>query len=749
MCSPFSGNKRILLIFVLFMSLICAYHCFHVEPIQCNVSLTDSCPASLYFVPKIPKSLKETAALFHVNSNLVNKTVDGFVIAVSCSCPADHDEFIWHMDYTVQPGDTWELVSSKFGSFVMEKPEKVLIAEQTITLDLLCGCYESMEILTYRVEARDTLYTICSRFKANIEKTAKLNRLVNLGLIHAGDILFIPGPDLQEAMQNGQAEMLQQMKDLFTAITQDQVYASSFLPSLVSSEELSVTMLNVPLLLTHSIFCAPVTCPKEAQDLILVFAFETSIPMAKFSLFLHENLWTGHLENLILLDNEDSKAREISKSRFHIILGAIVAAAAVVLFLVTILFWIFHHKRKGSEQSKASVGDFKCSACCLTLFPSDKKSKESVLPLFNSDKAAVFPYNEVCDATSNFSLSQKIGQGSYGSVYLGTLRGTDVAIKQMKNTKSKEFLTELNILCRVHHTNLIGLIGYAAGGDSLFLVYEFAQNGALSFHLHNPSVKGYGPLSWTRRVQIALDAAKGLEYIHVHTRPFYVHRDVKTSNILLDTNFRAKIGDFGLVKLLEHSPEVGTAASRIVGTFGYLAPEYVRDGCVTTKSDVYSYGVVLMELLTGQPALSRDARPGNAQYIEYRSVVEYMLSAFEDKNDPMAQLTRCIDPSLTHYHKDSLFQTVLDALLFRNEDAIENACSLIMGDDLGELHQIRGSKSQLPYGLVDVDAYPCERSHRVGGHGIFITAPSKGKWEIDEELLRWKLEPAAAAAAGT
>lgn len=270
----------------------------------------------------------------------------------------------------------------------------------------------------------------------------------------------------------------------------------------------------------------------------------------------------------------------------------------------------------------------------------------------------MFSYNEVRDATSNFSTSLKIGQGSYGSVYLGKLRGKNAAIKQMKNTKSKEFSSELKILCKVH-SNLIELIGYAAGGDSLFLVYEYAQNGALSDHLHWPSVKGKKPLAWTTRVQIALDAAKGLEYIHQYTKPYYVHRDVKTSNILLDSNFRAKIADFGLVKLLEHSPEIAAAASRIVGTFGYLAPEYVRDGCVTTKSDVYAFGVVLMELITGQQALSRDANPGNNQYTEHRSLVDYMLAVFNDTKDFMAKLTECLDPNLTRYHKDSMLQMAL------------------------------------------------------------------------------------------
>ncbi|XVE71168.1 hypothetical protein DITRI_Ditri10aG0128900 [Diplodiscus trichospermus] len=173
-------------------------------------------------------------------------------------------------------------------------------------------------------------------------------------------------------------------------------------------------------------------------------------------------------------------------------------------------------------------------------------------------------------------------QGSYGSVYLGKLKGTDVAIKQLKNTKSKEFISEINILCKVLPSNLIELIGYAAGGHSLFLVYEFAQNGALSDHLHGSTAKEICD-SFKRPtivLSIVRDAAKGLECIHKHTKPYYVHQDVKTSNILLDSNFRANIADFGLVKLLEHSPEVGAAASRIVGTFGYLARR-------TTENDTY------------------------------------------------------------------------------------------------------------------------------------------------------------------
>eukprot|EP01018_Ginkgo_biloba_P013951 Gb_30505 [translate_table: standard] len=225
---------------------------------------------------------------------------------------------------------------------------------------------------------------------------------------------------------------------------------------------------------------------------------------------------------------------------------------------------------------------------------------------FESEKPIVFMYDEILAATDNFGESKKIGKGSYGSVYLGNLRDKEVAIKQMINTKSKEFLAELKVLCKVHHTNLVELIGYSVGGEHLFLIYEFAKNGALSDHLHDPITKGYQPLSWISRVQIALDSAKGLEYIHENTKPRFIHRDVKTSNILLDVDLRAKIADFGLAKLSEHSTEGGMMTG-VVGTFGYLAPEYVRDGHATTKSDVYAFGVVLMELITGQEALRKSA----------------------------------------------------------------------------------------------------------------------------------------------
>lgn len=179
---------------VIFTSLACFSHCFHVNSIACNASSTKSCPAFLYYVPKEPKTIEETTSLFHVNSNSINSTLSGFAIVVSCGCPDNHDEFTYHVEYTVQPGDTWKVISSKFGFLVVEKPDKALIPSLNITLDILCGCSANMEILTYKIESGDTLFTICARFDANVEKTEKLNKLENRDLIFAGEVLYIPEP---------------------------------------------------------------------------------------------------------------------------------------------------------------------------------------------------------------------------------------------------------------------------------------------------------------------------------------------------------------------------------------------------------------------------------------------------------------------------------------------------------------------------------------------------------------------------
>ncbi|KAK3016802.1 hypothetical protein RJ639_006068, partial [Escallonia herrerae] len=182
------------------------------------------------------------------------------------------------------------------------------------------------------------------------------------------------------------------------------------------------------------------------------------------------------------------------------------------------------------------------------------------------DQSVEFSYEELVNATDDFSLSNKIGQGGFGAVYYAELRGEKAAIKKMDMRASREFLAELKVLTHVHHLNLVRLIGYCVEG-SLFLVYEFIENGNLNQQLR---ASGREPLPWSARVQIALDSARGLEYIHEHMVPVFIHRDIKPANILIDKNFHAKVADFGLTKLIE----VGSASlmARLVGTFGYMPP---------------------------------------------------------------------------------------------------------------------------------------------------------------------------------
>lgn len=293
--------------------------------------------------------------------------------------------------------------------------------------------------------------------------------------------------------------------------------------------------------------------------------------------------------------------------------------------------------------------------------------------VFDREKPIVFTHEEILISTDSFSDANLLGHGTYGSVYYGVLREQEVAIKRMMATKTKEFIVEMKVLCKVHHASLVELIGYAAGKDELFLVYEYSQNGSLKNHLHDPERKGCSSLSWIFRVQIALDAARGLEYIHEHTKDHYVHRDIKSSNILLDGSFRAKISDFGLAKLVVKSNDAEASVTKVVGTFGYLAPEYLRDGLATTKSDVYAFGVVLFELISGKEAITRAEGMGASSNSERCSLASVMLAAVRKcpNSTYMGNLKDCIDHNLRDlYPYDCAYKMAMLAKQCVDEDPV-------------------------------------------------------------------------------
>ncbi|KAI3449340.1 hypothetical protein Pfo_006005 [Paulownia fortunei] len=233
------------------------------------------------------------------------------------------------------------------------------------------------------------------------------------------------------------------------------------------------------------------------------------------------------------------------------------------------------------------------------------------------------PVDELKEVTSNFSTDSLIGEGSYGRVYYGVLKnGRAAAIKKLDASKQPddEFLAQVSMVSRLKHENFVELLGYCVDGNQRILAYEFASNGSLHDILHGrKGVKGAQPgpvLSWAQRVKIAVGAAKGLEYLHEKAEPHIIHRDIKSSNVLIFDDDVAKIGDFDLSN---QAPDMAARlhSTRVLGTFGYHAPEYAMTGQLNSKSDVYSFGVVLLELLTGRKPVDHTLPRGQQSLVTW------------------------------------------------------------------------------------------------------------------------------------
>ncbi|KAK9084429.1 hypothetical protein Scep_030900 [Stephania cephalantha] len=220
-----------------------------------------------------------------------------------------------------------------------------------------------------------------------------------------------------------------------------------------------------------------------------------------------------------------------------------------------------------------------------------------------------FTLRDLDQATNRFSKENVIGEGGYGIVYRGHLiNGTPVAVKKLLNNlgqAEKEFRVEVEAIGHVRHKNLVRLLGYCMEGTHRMLVYEYVNNGNLEQWLHG-AMRQHGYLTWEARLKVLLGTAKALAYLHEAIEPKVVHRDIKSSNILIDDEFNAKVSDFGLAKLLGAGKSHIT--TRVMGTFGYVAPEYANTGLLNEKSDVYSFGVLLLEAITGRDPVDY-ARP--------------------------------------------------------------------------------------------------------------------------------------------
>ncbi|KAG2264265.1 hypothetical protein Bca4012_078642 [Brassica carinata] len=297
-----------------------------------------------------------------------------------------------------------------------------------------------------------------------------------------------------------------------------------------------------------------------------------------------------------------------------------------------------------------------------------RASQDSETQQDPSKPTQCFTYRELATATNNFRLESMIGRGGFGSVYKGMLETTpgqlkNVAVKMLDTTGhqgDKEFLVEVLMLSLLRHEHLVTLFGYCAEGDQRLLVYEYMPFGSVEDHIH-----GYGSeeevLDLSTRMQIALGSAKGLAYLHNVAQPPVIYRDLKTANILLDHGYKAKLSDFGLAKF-GPSGDMSHVSTRVMGTHGYCAPEYASTGKLTMKSDIYSFGVVMLELITGRKPI------GDACMGAKRLLVNWALPLFRDQ-----EIRKIADPMLSiqghHYLEEAVERALVLAYMCLREDA--------------------------------------------------------------------------------
>uniref|UniRef100_A0A7N0U929 Protein kinase domain-containing protein n=1 Tax=Kalanchoe fedtschenkoi TaxID=63787 RepID=A0A7N0U929_KALFE len=305
----------------------------------------------------------------------------------------------------------------------------------------------------------------------------------------------------------------------------------------------------------------------------------------------------------------------------------LISLSAFVLFLICIgAIFVVLKWRKSGAPSRAVGPMFpssitKTSGVGSILSNSMTSSPSlSLMSAMNTSMLSVkiFSLSELERATEHFSSKAILGVGGFGRVYHGVLEdGSEVAIKLLtRNNQSgdREFVAEVEMLSRLHHRNLVKLIGICTEHHRRCLVYELVRNGSVESHLHGVD-RLRGPLDWDARLKIALGAARGLAYLHEDSNPRVIHRDFKAGNVLLEDDFTPKVSDFGLAREATEGTE--HISTRVMGTFGYVAPEYAMTGHLLVKSDVYSYGVVLLELLSGRKPVDMSQPQGQENLVTW------------------------------------------------------------------------------------------------------------------------------------
>lgn len=325
-----------------------------------------------------------------------------------------------------------------------------------------------------------------------------------------------------------------------------------------------------------------------------------------------------------------------TNSSRKLLIGLITSASAMgILILCTMCLWYCHRKKiyKSGKNSTKRLDSLRG----LPLSSFITRSSGPIQTINEKGSVIVMDYSLLQSSTNNFGESEIIGEGGFGCVYKARLdENLYVAVKRLDGGTQdaiKEFQTEVDLLSKIQHPNIITLLGYCVHDETKLLVYELMLNGSLETQLHGPS--SGSNLTWHCRMKIALDTARGLEYLHENCKPSVIHRDLKSSNILLDSSFNAKLSDFGLAVM---DGAQNKNYIKLSGTLGYVAPEYLLDGKLTDKSDVYAFGVVLLELLLGRRPVEKLAES------QCQSIVTWAMPQLTDRS----KLPNIVDPVIRY-----------------------------------------------------------------------------------------------------
>ncbi|KAL6592434.1 hypothetical protein ACP70R_049487 [Stipagrostis hirtigluma subsp. patula] len=319
------------------------------------------------------------------------------------------------------------------------------------------------------------------------------------------------------------------------------------------------------------------------------------------------------------------------KSKLWVIpIVAVHVAAAAVLCFIFYSPW-FRRCRKGRRKAGSQ----------------ELQGEELVLDGKNSE-FSVFDFEQVLEATDNFSDDNKLGQGGFGAVYKGQFaEGLEVAVKRLASHSGQgftEFKNEVQLIAKLQHSNLVRLLGCCSQEEEKILVYEYLPNKSLDFFIFDENKRAL--LDWPKLLAIIEGIAHGLTYLHKHSRLRVIHRDLKPSNILLDQELNPKISDFGLAKIFSSNNVEGNTTRRVVGTYGYMAPEYASEGIFSIKSDVFSFGVLVLEIITGK------RNSGSHQCGDFINLIGYdgrwidLVDASLVPKSHSAEMTKCIKIAL-------------------------------------------------------------------------------------------------------